>query len=410
MSRWSRKHLLLIALGSLAAISGVCLGYRAWISPKEQSLETAEQKDEPTPRPSVSHDLDDRVEPHLVGIDTCAGCHQEQQKAHATSGHSRTFIHSSQSEFARSLNGQTFTDPERGYSFLYKFDPQAGLSVSIPNKLSREFPLHYVLGSGAHAVSFVGLVPGEKPNEPTFGIEHRVSFGPKKNGERHLKVTFGHQNRKPDTELSYFGVLADPQALHACVDCHVTSGKISGTHVENLKANVTCESCHGPGSKHVAAATRGVDQPGHLRFTPGSYTPEQQIELCGKCHRVAEMCPVEQVGRDKVSLTRFHPVGMKFSRCFKESGGGMSCNTCHDHHRGTEHDPKYYATKCLQCHGDGRSDATSCPVSATEGCVKCHMPAVPWLHGAFTDHWIRVRDDRDPAPPYEIPKPSKRRD
>ncbi len=43
--------------------------------------------------------------------------------------------------------------------------------------------------------------------------------------------------------------------------------------------NVGCESCHGPGSEHVEAATRGS-----RIVSPGLLTPEREMTICGACH------------------------------------------------------------------------------------------------------------------------------
>lgn len=408
------RRAIWVGMAGVGALS-LCAVLVSW--PEAGRAEPAAQRDsaasqtEPSAR---SHDLDQEALAHLVGKETCGTCHAKQKEAHATSAHSRTFFPSNQSEYARSLGGQTFKDPERNYTYKYKFDPQQGLSVSIPEKFEREVPLQYVMGGGeeGRSVSFLGLLPSAQPGQPTSGFEHRISFGPKK-PVRRLKITFGQQGRElrsDQVEIEHFGRYLEPATLQACVDCHVTSGKVQGTTIVDFRQHVTCESCHGPGSKHVAAAQRGVDRPGHLKLTPGSYTAEQQLEQCGRCHRVAEMCPSHMIGRDKLILTRFQSAGMAYSRCFRESSSGMGCTTCHDHHRGLEHDEAVYAAKCLKCHQAGHPEFTSCPVSSKEGCVKCHMPAVPWLHGSLTDHWIRVRDERDPAPPYDIPRPQKKRD
>lgn len=61
----------------------------------------------------------------------------------------------------------------------------------------------------------------------------------------------------------------------ACVGCHVTGylepGGSTVTHVDGL-VNVGCESCHGPGSAHVAAPTEAA-----VTLDPGE-------RLCRSCH------------------------------------------------------------------------------------------------------------------------------
>jgi hypothetical protein len=55
-------------------------------------------------------------------------------------------------------------------------------------------------------------------------------------------------------------IKGSPAATEGCVKCHVTGHKQAGGYpaADSVKtaavANVTCEACHGPGSKHVAAS------------------------------------------------------------------------------------------------------------------------------------------------------------
>jgi hypothetical protein len=68
------------------------------------------------------------------------------------------------------------------------------------------------------------------------------------------------------------------QADYKCVSCHVTGyGEVGGTslgHTQHLE-NVQCETCHGPGSVHVAA--KGLeDPPAVQRLTPST--------VCTNCH------------------------------------------------------------------------------------------------------------------------------
>jgi hypothetical protein len=68
------------------------------------------------------------------------------------------------------------------------------------------------------------------------------------------------------------------QADYKCVNCHVTGyGEVGGTslgHTERFE-NIQCETCHGPGSVHVAA--KGLeDPPAVQRFAPSP--------VCTNCH------------------------------------------------------------------------------------------------------------------------------
>jgi hypothetical protein len=113
--------------------------------------------------------------------------------------------------------------------------------------------------------------------------------------------------------------------------------------------------------------------------------------------------------------TRFPGTTLEWSRCYRESGGALSCVTCHDPHRNAETAPAYYEAKCLSCHATVAPSTTAaparshqgedafrspCPVNPRRDCLQCHMPKVryDWLHASFTDHYIRVHTDMTLGP------------
>lgn len=346
-----------------------------------------------------------------VGKAVCAGCHRPEAEKHDHSGHARTFLASRLSPQARELDGKTVIDPERGTSFTYHFHPEQGLSVSLPQQGNRTISLQYALGSATHAVTFLGLWNSAEPGqaEQTRGLEHRISVFPGAKQQR-WNLSPGHAGKKAEGRWGEFGIEQDSAAVAACIHCHNTTAQVERGQLTNLRENVLCEKCHGPGSRHVSAAEAGSTHPRELQFLPENYTAEQQVEMCGRCHRVPEMVDTRLIRREEAFITRFPPVGLKQSRCFKESTKRISCTFCHDPHAPASHDEKWYAARCLQCHTPAGGEATACPVSPDVNCIHCHMPAVPSVHEvAFTDHWIRVRDRRDPQPPYAIPAPRRER-
>ena len=334
----------------------------------------------------------------FVGIQTCAECHRDKQIAHARSGHSRTFGLTSESAVAKRLNGRTFYDKERQYEHLFSFDKE-GLSVAIPDKFGEaKFPLQYIFGSGRHAVSFLTLMEGRE--KQPLGLEYRVTaFG----SDEWLGLTPGLSGETPRSDLQHFGDILDnlppKENLKRCIECHTTTFQFGNKEVTNLLPNVTCESCHGPGAKHVAAMRSGETEM-HIRT---SRSAQEQLETCGECHRRADR--LGHLEKNDKKLVRFQPVGLSQSACFIKSGGKMSCSTCHDPHDApSEHRPGY-DQKCLSCHQQGGVSHSTCPVSAKEKCVECHMPRIEVHKGfVFSDHWIRVRSSSD-LPAYQ-PRPA----
>ncbi|HSN88413.1 MAG TPA: tetratricopeptide repeat protein, partial [Thermoanaerobaculia bacterium] len=84
-----------------------------------------------------------------------------------------------------------------------------------------------------------------------------------------------------------------------------------------------------------------------------------------------------------------HPYRLRQSRCSTESGGALSCLTCHDPHRKVPEPERaaHYRAACLTCHAqDGAHTAEA------SDCASCHMPkrrTQDVVHGVMTDHLIR---------------------
>jgi predicted CXXCH cytochrome family protein len=124
-----------------------------------------------------------------------------------------------------------------------------------------------------------------------------------------------------------------------------------------------CESCHGPGSKHVAAGG-------------GAGTivnPKKSPQTCFQCHldKKAEF-----------SLPYSHPV----------LAGKMTCNDCHDPHKGNS--VKGGGTQlngknetCYECHKAQAGPFVFGHDAVKEGCSSCHKP-----HGSVNQKMLTERN------------------
>jgi len=320
----------------------------------------------------------------------CADCHAEQAEGHQRTGHANTFRLTKDSPIARQLGGTVFQDPERGYAYHYHLGDQ-GLSVAIPELLGEDrFPLTYELGSGHNAVTFLSLLPDRLGD--TVGVEHRVSLY-RGEGGWELDLTPGHQRSVAAQEVEGFGKLIRGDTLTRCIGCHTISAELGRQELQGLRPHVGCQSCHGPGREHVIAMESG-GRGGYSGFTEMSAM--QEMELCGRCHRLPEDEPHDRLSPNIIENVRFQPAGLLQSRCFTKSGT-LKCTTCHDPHQPVSRDQAYYEQRCLDCH---RPPKTACPVSPSDNCISCHMPAIDVHRGIkFHDHWIRVRRDQQPQAP-----------
>ena len=124
-----------------------------------------------------------------------------------------------------------------------------------------------------------------------------------------------------------------------------------------------CESCHGPGSKHVEA---GGDKASIVN-------PKKSPETCFQCHldKKAEF-----------SLPYTHPV----------LAGKMSCIDCHSPHKGNAIKGGGTQLKgkneiCSECHTQQRGPFVFTHDAVREGCSACHSP-----HGSVNQKMLTERN------------------
>ena len=170
-------------------------------------------------------------------------------------------------------------------------------------------------------------------------------------------------------------------------------------------ATKSCESCHGPGSKHAESASAD-----DIR-NPAKLAAGQVNRTCLQCH-LNQNTPVGRLAsghaKDQVACTTCHSVhgagGAKlvthnkteinqkcsachlsqwasFNRPYKHRlpEGAMSCVDCHNPHAAFRSDTVRTGfgnePGCLQCHSDKRGPFVfEHPVQRLEGCTACHDP------------------------------------
>lgn len=155
-----------------------------------------------------------------------------------------------------------------------------------------------------------------------------------------------------------------------CAQCHeeTVRGFDHATHARLVVQGETakglgCESCHGPGSKHV--------QSGGARGT--IINPGRSPETCFQCHLDK---------RGEFSLPHAHPV----------LAGKMSCTECHDPHRGNAVRGRGASLEgenetCTECHTAQKGPFVFEHNALREGCTACHNP-----HGTVNQKMLLERD------------------
>lgn len=244
---------------------------------------------------------------------------------------------------------------------------------------SMNLPVDILMGGRRHGLGF--LIPLSEvdgiPLARRALIQARYEWSPEK---KKLLLAPGCSAAKPKSLEAALGLVLSPTFEKRCLSCHgqpnvLGAGKDGGVH---------CESCHGPGSRHLANPRQGIINPKRL-------SSEDSIAVCAQCH---------------VGLTRFSDpsaddllvanqvVAIQSSECFVQSGKVFSCATCHDPHNDATDDRRAIQA-CLACHAGGvKKHAALCPVNTSSGCVGCHMPSVEMGPLHLVDHLIRVHPEQ----------------
>jgi predicted CXXCH cytochrome family protein len=159
----------------------------------------------------------------------------------------------------------------------------------------------------------------------------------------------------------------------ACFECHSNYTRIfaSSAHARihlaesAMPGETGCESCHGPGSKHIAVG----GGKGQFIVNPG-----KKPDACFQCHLETH---------SEFNLPQHHPV----------IEGRMNCVQCHDPHGGDISKPAgglamaQLNQSCAQCHREQTRPFVFEHEAMREGCTTCHNP-----HGSINRKLLTQAD------------------
>ncbi|MGH9431284.1 MAG: cytochrome c3 family protein [Terriglobia bacterium] len=321
-----------------------------------------------------------------VGPQVCASCHPSEAAACQESQMAHAMTPAAQSKLLQSHPHMSYQHGP--YTYRVDLDGDRAVYSMTDGKRMFSIPLLWVYGVGVVGQTFIFRVNGNY-------FETEIAYYPTLEG---LDIVAGLPRGMPPTAQQAFAVPLEPLAARQCILCHTTAAVTDRQlHVESLIPGVTCEACHGPGAKHVAAMrSLGKKQKAGAMFifNPAQLNPENLENFCGACHRTS--LHVEEEGLHGLDTVHYEPYRLEMSQCWIISQR-ITCTTCHDPHQRLEPDAVAYDPACLSCHSSKAtpSGATfagkTCPV-ATRNCVTCHMPQCKLPRAPFrmADHFIRI--------------------
>ncbi len=210
---------------------------------------------------------------------------------------------------------------------------------------------------------------------------------------------------------------------YMCAECHTTNLKKNFSVAENAyrttwsEIDVSCETCHGPGSIHVELAeSRGLFGFWDRNYRYGlpdlkNENPRVEIENCAPCHSRRRI--VYPNDRSSTTFCDFYLPEVPDGDLYYADGQVLEedyvygsfiqskmydqkvrCTNCHDPHSVRV---KYNDNRlCCQCHVQARYDTPLHhfhPDASKPGtlCVECHMPETKYMVvDPRRDHSLRV--------------------
>jgi hypothetical protein len=362
-----------------------------------------------------------------VGSKVCVQCH-----APIASKYSRTDMGRSMSEITASLlenipNSASLVDERLQKHFdLYVedgklFQSEYEKSPDGEEVFRETHEVNWIIGSGANGF-------GALLKRSDFLFEAPLSFYSKTQSWA----------LSPGYEFGDYGF--NRPILPGCITCHsgqpraVLDGNGRFLEPPFHELAIGCENCHGPGAAHVHEMQEGdsngaTNSPTHSIVNPAKLKPWLADNICMSCHQTGDAM-VLRPGKDyrdfkpgmplDDTLAIFmvpprrdspqtdlleHYFSMALSKCYRSSGGRLSCITCHDPHvePPKQEAPAKFRAKCLECHNE---KSCALPVAVRQhktppdDCAGCHMPkrqVQTIAHAVLTNHRI-VAQAEEPYP------------
>jgi DmsE family decaheme c-type cytochrome len=161
------------------------------------------------------------------------------------------------------------------------------------------------------------------------------------------------ENPSDNSTIRKFPKMAPREASAACLSCHTKSPHTLWEGSPHDTRNLSCVTCH------------SVHDP---KSTKAQLKTVTQIETCATCHKVQSM---------KVLRSAHMPV----------REGKMQCSSCHNPHGSTNVRQlkvgNWINESCVSCHAEKRGPFLFEHAAGRESCVSCHDP-----HGSSNDRML----------------------
>lgn len=337
----------------------------------------------------------------FVGDVNCKSCHEEAFKTWKGSDHDLAMQVANDSTILGDFNNIEATLDGVNYNF-FKENNKFYVEINEIDGTSKKYEITYAFGVRPLQQYLIEFDKGRKQVlRATWDTDKKRWYhqyaGDKIEPHDWLHWTQGAQNWNT-----------------MCAECHSTNLKKNyfvekdSFHTTYSVINVSCESCHGPGEKHVNWANANPDSK-ESHFIIGGKTQAEQMNLCAPCHarrvkltdNLEAGIPFEdQYLVQNLSTAYYHGDGQINEEDYvygsflqsKMYKNNVKCGDCHDMH--SLKLKKSGNSLCLQCHVP-KYDTPEHHFHKVEteaaSCINCHMTGQVYMGNDFRrDHSFRV--------------------
>ncbi len=356
--------------------------------------------------------------PTYVANTQCLGCHQAAGEAWVQSHHAQAMAPPTAQTVRGNFDNAQFRHQGVTTRF-FRRDDKYMVHTDGPDGRMADFEVAYTFG--VEPLQQYLIDTGQGRLQPL-----QIAWNTRDGKWFHL---LPNEKAPPGDVLHWTGRYQTANTM--CITCHTTGfekrydAKTDAFDSRWAEVNVSCQSCHGPGSRHAEWArlkasgqtTAPIDRHG---LVADLKTPKAQVEVCAACHsRRAELSSMPVPGQPHLdhylpSLLReglYHADGQQLDEVFvvgsyrqsKMYRMGVACTQCHDPHSAK---PKLQGNAlCLQCHqpqanpsfpsaaGGYDTPQHHHHAAGTPGaqCTACHMPAKNYMViQPRPDHSMRI--------------------
>ncbi|NND98303.1 MAG: ammonia-forming cytochrome c nitrite reductase subunit c552 [Pirellulaceae bacterium] len=357
----------------------------------------------------------------FVGRSACIDCHQKEAELFSGSHHDLAMDVATDESVLGDFSDVTF-EHDGLVNRLYRDGDRFMVHTEGPTGEMEDFQVRYVFGVDPLQQYMVEFDRTEDmPENQVSRVQVlRISWDTKNKRWFYLRPPDVPEKLEPDDPLHWTGVMQRWQTM--CADCHSTNLKrnfdpqSNRYHTTFSEIDVSCESCHGPGSMHIELANEKSlfwdRNHGYGLARLKGDDPEPQLQTCAPCHsRRGVLDPNFHGGdlfHDHYSLELLRPETYHADGQIKDEvyvygsfiqskmyHKGIRCTDCHDPHSlELKHPGNATCTSCHQ-HAAGKYDVPShhhhAPGTPGAMCVDCHMPHTTYMQvDPRRDHSLRV--------------------